>query len=144
MRNSTRREATSGGFGVGDEIESAVAAMATACGSCAWIDVGRVLPEHARQPPGRGQVDLVARRQRDQVEPLGHALEQLALGVRHQHRAIAALAQAEHRVLHLALAAAPAARGIDVQGEHEELRSSGAPRPQLPQLGELQEHRVAR
>ena len=30
-----RREATSGGFGVGAAIESAVAAIATACGSCA-------------------------------------------------------------------------------------------------------------
>ncbi len=41
MRNSTRREATSGGLGVGDEIESAVAAIATACGSCACTTSGR-------------------------------------------------------------------------------------------------------
>ena len=33
--DSMRRDATSGGFGVGDEIDSAVAAIATACGSWA-------------------------------------------------------------------------------------------------------------
>ncbi|MNC90225.1 hypothetical protein D3C83_62980 [compost metagenome] len=35
MRYSMRREATSGGRGTGAAIDSAVAAIATPCGSCA-------------------------------------------------------------------------------------------------------------
>ena len=73
-----RREATSGGRGRGVAIDSAVAAMATPLRIVRMHDIGPQLLEHARQPPRRGQVDFVARRQRNEIEAFGHALKQLA------------------------------------------------------------------
>ena len=107
MRNSTRREATSGGLRRRRRDRERRGGHGHGVRVVRLDDVGPELPDHARQPPGRGQVDLVRRRQRNQVEPFGHALEQLALGVRHERRPLVELAQAEHRVHHLALAAAP-------------------------------------
>ena len=58
------------------------------------------------------------RRERHQVGALGGAPIQLALGVRDEHGAVAAGAQAEHGQEDLVLSPAPGARGVDVEGEH--------------------------
>ena len=75
-------------------------------------------PRDPRQLPRRGQIDLIHRRERKQVRPLGGAAEQLALGVRHQHGTMAAGPQAQHGQEDLLLSPAPGSRGVDVEGEH--------------------------
>jgi hypothetical protein len=65
-----------------------------------WIvrvdDCGFPLPDDLRQFPGRRQVDLVHRRQRYEIRPFRCAPEQLAIGMRHEDRAVAARPQAEN------------------------------------------------
>ena len=53
------------------------------------------LPDDLRQLPRRGEIDLVHRRERHQVRPLGGAPEQLAFAMRDEHGAVAARPQAE-------------------------------------------------
>ena len=75
-------------------------------------------PHDLRQLPRGGEIDLVHRRERKQVGALRGAPEQLALGVRHQHGAVAPGPQAQHGQEDLLLSPAPGARGVDVEGEH--------------------------
>jgi hypothetical protein len=58
-------------------------------------DLRLPLPDDFRQLPGRGEIDLVHRRERDQVRPLGGAPEQFAFAMRDQHGPMAARPQAE-------------------------------------------------
>ena len=81
-------------------------------------DLGPPPPHDLRQLPCRGEIDLIHRREREQVGTLGGAAEQLALGVRHQHGTMAAGPQAQHGQEDLLLSAAPGARGVDVEDEH--------------------------
>ena len=71
-----------------------------------------------RELPRGGEIDFVDRRERKQVGALGGAPEELALGVRHEHGAVAAGPQAQHGQKDLLLSPAPGARGVDVEGEH--------------------------
>ena len=75
---STRRDATSGGTGCAVDIDSASAAIETACGSCAWTMSGRSRLQQPRQLPAGLQIQLVAGRERDEVESLRRAPAQLA------------------------------------------------------------------
>ena len=77
--------------------------------------VGAEPLEHSRQPPGGREVHFGAGGERHQVEPLGGSPQQFAVRVRHQGRAIADFTQAVDGQQHLILAAAPAARRVDVQ-----------------------------
>ena len=149
-RNSMRREATSAGLGVGDGDRE----RGRGHGDGLWVvgvdDVGPELFDHPRQPPRCRQVDLVVRRERDEVGAFGHAPEQLTFRMRHQRRPLASRAEAHHGVHHLVRASAPAPRGVDVQREHRSRLKAQCSRLdvgaraslQLPELGELQEHRV--
>jgi hypothetical protein len=65
------------------------------------------------------KVDFGARRQLQQVVPLGGTFRELALWVRQQGRAMSTLAQTEHGEQNLALAAAPVALRVDVEGKHD-------------------------
>ena len=95
--------------------ESAIDAIATACGSCAWTTSGRhdAMMRDSRQR--RGQVDFGSRRQRHQVVALAGAPVQHALRVRDEHGPVAALAHPQHRQEDLVLSAAPGAGGVDVE-----------------------------
>ena len=77
-----------------------------------------MLADDAGEPPGGGEIDLVHRRERQQVGALRGAAIELALGVRDEHRPVAARPQAEHGQKDLLLSPAPGPRGVDVEGEH--------------------------
>ena len=77
--------------------------------------VGAEPLEHSRQPPGGGEVHLGTGCQRHEVESLGGPPQQFAVRVGHQGRTMADFTQAVDGQQHLILAAAPAARGVDVQ-----------------------------
>jgi hypothetical protein len=77
-------------------------------------DVGLQPLDDSRQPPCRGQVDLVSRPQRDEVHSLRHPLDQFAVGMSDERSAVAECAQAHHGVFHLTLPAAPFPGCIDV------------------------------
>ena len=47
-------------------------------------DVGGEAPDDPREPPGRGEVHLGARRERDEVQAFGRAAAKLAVGMRNQ------------------------------------------------------------
>ena len=115
---STRREATSGGTGCAVDIDSASAAVETACGSCAWTMSGRSRLNEPRsfQPAFRSSSWLG--RERDEVEAFRRAPAQLAGGVGDEHGAVAGGAQAHDRQQHLVLPAAPGGRRVDVNREH--------------------------
>ena len=81
-------------------------------------DLRRPLAQDARQLPRRRQVDLIERRQRKPIGPLGRAPIELALGVRDEHRPMATGPEAHHGQKDLLLSPAPGARGVDVDGEH--------------------------
>ena len=113
-------------------------------------DVGPELLDDARQPPGRGEVHLGARRERDQLEPFRRALPQLAVRVRDERRPLADRAQA------VAPSTAPGsgrrARSAPCRcggrtWRRTRARAARASRAavtalQLPELRELQEHVV--
>ena len=94
-------------------------------------DVGPQPLEHPRQPPGGRQVHFGPRRERNQLEPFGGPAPQLAVGMRHERRALADRAQAVDGQQHLVLAAAPGARRVDVQREH----IGSGPDGVVPELG---------
>jgi hypothetical protein len=81
-------------------------------------DVGLVVADDARQPPRRAQIDLVARRQPDQIRSFGGALVQLTIRVRDEHRSVPAFAQSQDGQERLLLSAAPGPGGVDVEAEH--------------------------
>ena len=76
------------------------------------------LPDDARELPRRREIDLVARRQRDEIRSFRRAAIERALGMRHQDRPVAEGAQAEDGQEDLVLSAAPGAGGVDVECEH--------------------------
>ena len=144
---STRRDTTSGGRGAAAvPIDSASAAIATPCGSCAWTTSGVELLDDARQPPRGRQVHFASRGASGiELEPFGGALAQLAVRVGDEHRPVAERPQPVHGQQHLVLAAAPGPRGVDVQREHQaEVRRSRRHRAvaacSSASFGELQEH----
>src|SRR5687767_1251405 len=87
-----------------------------------WIvsmdDVGLQLLEDARQPPGGGEIELGSGRQRNEIEPLFGPPAQLSGGMRHEHGAMAEGAEPQDGHQDLVLSAAPAPRGVDMEGEH--------------------------
>ena len=104
------------GAGVTAPNDSAVADIATAWGS-GVDDVGPALAEDATAAtPRRGR--SVARRQADEIRAFDGAPVELALGMRHEHRPLAALAQPEDGQERLLLSAAPGAGRVDVEAEH--------------------------
>ena len=119
---STRRAATSAGSGpplaAADPIDNASDAIATPCGSCAWITSGCSRLMTRENFHAADEVHLGARRDRDQVEPLRGAPAQLAVRVRDQRRAVADRAQPVDRQQHLVLTAAPGSGRVDVEREH--------------------------
>ena len=125
---STRREATSDGAcrlcADAPPSDSASDAIATPCGSCAWMTSGASRLTTREQLPRRRQIHLGPRRQRDQLEPFGRAPPQLAVRVRDERRALADRPQAVHGQQHLVLTAAPGARGVDVKREHRPVQGS--------------------
>ena len=129
--DSIRRDARSGGFGVGESDRQRGGGHRDGVRVVRVNHVGRQLLEDARQPPGGREVDLAARRERDQVVALAHPPQQLAFGMRDERRAMAERAQSQHGVQHLALAAPPAARRVYVKGEH---RQRPRPNSQLPKV----------
>ena len=93
---STRRAATSGGFGELRAHRQREAGHRDAVRIVRMDDVGLELLEQARQAPRRRQIHLRPRRERDEVEPFLRALPQLAVRMRDEHRAMAERAQAQH------------------------------------------------
>ena len=81
-------------------------------------DVGGEPPDDSREPPGRGQIHLGARRDRNQIQAFGRAAAELAVRVRDQRGAMPDRSQTVHGQQHLVLAAAPRSRRVDVKGEH--------------------------
>lgn len=77
--------------------------------------VGREISDDPRKPEGGGEIDLVGGRQADEIVALAGAARELALGVRDEHRAVAARPKAEDRQEDLVLSPAPGAGGIDVE-----------------------------
>ena len=67
-------------------MRSAMAASATAIGSCAWTTSGCTSREHLAELPGRVDVELAARAEADEPQPLLRAPFQLAGLVRDEHR----------------------------------------------------------
>ena len=67
--------------------------------------VGRQPHHQPRQPPRCREVDLTARRDWNQIVPLAHPPEQLSIGMRDEHRAMADGPQALDDMQDLALAA---------------------------------------
>ena len=88
--------------------------------------VGRQPHHQPRQPPRCREVDLTARRDWNQIVPLAHPPEQLSIGMRDEHRAMADGPQALDDMQDLTLAASPAARRVYVEGKH--LNAVEAPR----------------
>ena len=112
-------------------------AIATPCGSCAWIDVGPQPLDDARETPGGREIHFGARRDRDQLEPLGRAPPQLAVRMGDERGALADRPQPVDGQQDLVLAAAPRPRRVDVQREHSRFKSSRAP-DVLPVVGASQ------
>jgi hypothetical protein len=81
-------------------------------------EIGREVAHDPREAEGGGEVDLVGRREADQIVALAGAARELAAGMRDEHRAVAARAQADDRQEDLVLSPAPRASGVDVEGEH--------------------------
>ena len=92
--------------------------MATACGIVRVDDVRRQALDDARQLPRRRQIDLVSAARAGRDRALRPRAGELAVGMRHEHRPMAVVAQSEHRQQHLVLSAAPGPRRVDVEGEH--------------------------
>ena len=80
--------------------------------------LGGVLPQHPRELPRGGQIDLVARGEADQVHALCRARVQLPLRMRDEHRPVPALAQSKDGQEGLLLSASPDAGRVDVEAEH--------------------------
>ena len=76
------------------------------------------LPDDAREFPRRREVDLVARRQRDEIRSFRRPAIQRALGMGHQDGPVAEGAKTEDGQEDLVLSAAPGAGGVDVECEH--------------------------
>ena len=66
--------------------DKASEAIATPCASCACTTSGLEALDDARQPPGRSEVHLRARRDRNQLESFAGAAPQLAVRVRDERR----------------------------------------------------------
>ena len=93
-------------------------AIATACGSCACTTLGRYCRMTRDSFHAAREVDLVARREADEIDPLRRARVQLALRVRHEHGPVPALAEPQDGQERLLLSAAPGAGRVDVEAEH--------------------------
>ena len=65
------------------------------------------------------EIHLRPRRDRNQLEPFRRALPQLAVGMGDQRGALADRAQAVDGQQNLVLSAAPGARRVDMEGEHQ-------------------------
>lgn len=76
------------------------------------------LADDLRQLPRGGEVDLAARRKRDEIRPFARAAEQLTVAMRDEHGPMPALTQPDDGQEDLLLSSAPRARGVDVEGEH--------------------------
>ncbi len=85
-------------------------------------DVGLQLLDDAVQPPRSGEVHLGFRRERNELEPFGGALAQLAVRMRDERGTLADFAQAVDGQQHLVLPATPGSSGVDVQGEQQVTR----------------------
>jgi hypothetical protein len=81
-------------------------------------DRRRELTDDARQLPRGGQVDLAARRQRDEVGAFAGAAMELALAVRDEHGAMSLGPEPEDGQEDLVLSAPPGTGGVDVEREH--------------------------
>ena len=85
------------------------------------VGVNHLRPELADDPRKAergGEIQLVGRRQPDEIVPLGRAARQLAVRVRDEHRAVPPRAQAEDGQEDLVLSPAPRAGSVDVEAEH--------------------------
>src|SRR5436309_2609590 len=85
-------------------------------------NVGRELLHLLREPPGRGEIQLAARRQRDELLTLRDAAAKLGVRMGDERRAVTQCAQAVDRQPHLVLAAAPRPGRVNVKREHAEIR----------------------
>src|SRR4051812_10163979 len=83
--------------------------------------VGTELPQYAREAPRGREIDLLVRRQRNDVESFRHSATQLTIGMRDENSALTDFPQAEHRVHHLVLPTAPGTAGVYVQREQWEI-----------------------
>ena len=88
-------------------------------------DVGLQSRKGPRQLPTRFQIELMIGGQRQQLQPLGRPTPQLAVGVRHEHRAMPGSPQAKDGQQDLILTAPPRSRGIDMKTEHGDLKAEG-------------------
>ena len=105
-------------------IASAVAAMDTACGSCAWITSGpNCLSTRASRHAAARSTSLRGA-SGTRSSPSDIRLKSSPSGCATSTARSPRCAQPEDGVLHLPLAPAPAARSVDVEGEHEEIQNS--------------------
>ena len=81
-------------------------------------EIGREVANDPREAEGGGEIDLVGRRQPDEIVALAGSAREFAVRMRDEHRAVAARPQSEHRQQDLVLSSAPRAGGVDVEGEH--------------------------
>jgi hypothetical protein len=78
-------------------------------------DIRAVRRDDLRQPPGRGQIHLGARRQRHQIVSLAGAPVQHPGRLGDEHGPVAAFAQPEDGQEDLVLSAAPGEGGVEVE-----------------------------
>ena len=78
-------------------------------------DIGAVQRDDTGEAPRGGEIHLGSRRQRHQVVAFAGASTQHPVGVGHEHGAMSARAQAQHRQEDLLLSAAPGAGRVDVE-----------------------------
>ncbi len=90
-------------------------------------DVGPDVGEHARQLPGRLDVELASRRESDEAQAFARAPAQFAGFVRDEHGVVAAFGESGDGEQHLVLPAAPRPRRVDVYRSHGD--SIGPARP---------------
>lgn len=76
------------------------------------------LADDARQLPRSRQVDLIARRQRDEIRPFECAAIELSFAVRDEHGAVSFGTETKDGQEDLVLSAAPGPGGVDVEREH--------------------------
>ena len=105
---------------------SAIAASATAIGSCACTTSGWTIAEDLAELPGGMDVELAARREADEAQALLRAPLELAAVMGDEHRRLTDRLQTSDELQDLVLSAAPGLCGIDVDGAHRRRRPRGS------------------
>ena len=105
-------------------------------------DIGSAFTQQSRELPGRGEVHLQPRRQRNEVVPVGCPAPHLAVWVDDKRRPVSACTETKDGQQDLVLSTVPGARGVHVQRHHESVLAALQLSLLLPQLGEVIEDEI--